>query len=60
MKNMKEKSTDEKASHKSMGRYNPELDKFVGIDLFPEKTAKARTILEKYPVPEHLLKRSSK
>lgn len=57
---MKEKSTDRSASDKSMGTYNPELDKFVGIDLFPEKTAKARAILEKYPVPEHLLKRSSK
>lgn len=41
-------------------RHNPALDKWEGIDLFPEKTAKAREILTKYPFPEHLLKRSKK
>lgn len=41
-------------------RYNPDLDKWKNVDLFPVKTAKAREILEKYPVPEHLLNRSSK
>lgn len=42
------------------GSYDPALDKWDNVDLFPEKTAKARVILEKYPIPEHLLKRSSK
>lgn len=61
MKTMKETSAkSSKTSGKSMGTYNPELGKFEDIDLFPEKTAKARAILEKYPVPEHLMKRSSK
>jgi hypothetical protein len=60
MKGMKQTATKREVSKRSMGTYNPELDKYEGIDLFPEKTAKARAILEKYPVPEHLLKRSSK
>ena len=38
-------------------RHNPELDKWDGIDLFPEKTAKAKEFLAKHPFPEHLLKR---
>ena len=40
-------------------KHNLALDKWADIDLFPEKTAKAKAILEKYPVPGHLLKRPS-
>ena len=42
------------------GLYDPAFDKWDNVDLFPEKTAKARAMLEKYPVPGHLLKRPSK
>lgn len=58
MKTKKEIATRLDTSTKSMGTYNPELDKFVGVDLFPEQTARAREVLSKYPIPEHLLKRS--
>ncbi|SDE52888.1 hypothetical protein SAMN04487996_105289 [Dyadobacter soli] len=53
---MKEHSNNPKGR-----KYNgetPNLNELQGIDLFPKKTAKAREILAKYPVPEHLLKRS--
>lgn len=59
MKEKKQTSGMIEATGKSMGTYNPELDKYVGIDLFPKKTAKAKAFLEKHPIPEHLLKRSS-
>ena len=40
--------------------YNPSLDKWESVDLFPAKTAKARETLGKYPIPEYLLRNSSK
>ena len=43
-----------------IGKYNPELDKYVDIDLFPEKTAKAREMLKNAPLPTELLNRKVK
>lgn len=59
MKTKKEIATRLDTSTKSMGTYNPELDKFVGVDLFPEKTARAREILAKAPWPSRDEKPSS-
>lgn len=42
------------------GTYNPELDKFEDIDLFPEKTAKAREMLKNTPLPPELQNRQVK
>lgn len=42
------------------GRYNPELDKYVDLDLFPEKTAKAKEMLSKAPLPPKLQNRQVK
>jgi hypothetical protein len=55
---MKEQADKPKGKKYTGG--TPNLNELEGIDLFPKKTAEARAILEKYPVPEHLLKRSSK
>lgn len=60
MKEKKQTSGTIEVTDKSVGIYNPELDKYVGVDLFPEKTARAREFLSKHPIPEHLLKGSSK
>lgn len=42
------------------GRYNPELDKYVGVDLFPEKTARAKEMLKNAPLPPELQNRQVK
>ncbi|WP_342084153.1 hypothetical protein [Dyadobacter sp. OTU695] len=43
----------------SAPKHNPSLDKWDGVDLFPEKTAKAREILAKTPWPPRDEKSSS-
>lgn len=58
MKAKKEITTKFDVSYKPKGIYNPELDKFVGVDIFPEQTARARELLTKYPIPENVLKRN--
>ena len=35
--------------------YNPELDKYSNVVLFPEKVARANEILKKAPVPKWIL-----
>jgi hypothetical protein len=37
-------------------RYNPELDKYSNVNLFPEKVARANEILKKCPPPKDLFK----
>jgi hypothetical protein len=53
-------STEIRTSDEPLGTYNPELDKFEGIDLFPKKTAKAREMLKNAPLPPELLNRQTK
>jgi len=38
--------------------YDPELDKYKDIVLFPEKLARANEILEKYGMPEEYIQRN--
>lgn len=52
--------TERKTSDLPSGTYNPELDKWEGVDLFPKKTAKAREMLEKAGLPPQLRDRQVK
>ncbi len=36
-------------------KYNPELDKYEGVILFPEKYKRAKEFLEKHPLPDFIL-----
>jgi hypothetical protein len=36
-------------------KYNPELDKYKDVILFPEKVARANEILKKSPIPKWIL-----
>lgn len=49
-----------KDSDEPQGTYNPKLDKFEDIDLFPEKTAKAREMIKNTALPHKLLNRQVK
>ena len=51
---------ESKDSDELKGTYNPELDKFEDIDLFPEKTAKAREMLKNVSLPPELQNRRVK
>ncbi|MHA4741532.1 hypothetical protein [Dyadobacter sp. MSC1_007] len=57
---MKGTPTENEISNKTQGTYNPELDKFVGVELFPEKMAKAREMLKNTPLPPQLRDRQVK
>ncbi|MCF0070882.1 hypothetical protein LZD49_10400 [Dyadobacter sp. CY261] len=46
--------TEMGTSRTSEGTYDPELDKYEGIDMFPKKTAKAREMLKNVPLPPEL------
>jgi hypothetical protein len=48
------------SSETCTGRYNPELDKYVDKEMFPEKMAKAREILAKAGLPPELQNRQVK
>jgi len=39
-------------------KHDPSLDKYDGVDLFPDKTAKANELLSRTGHPENYLKRS--
>jgi hypothetical protein len=38
-------------------KHDPSLDKYEGVDLFPEKTARANEIIKKTGHPESYLKK---
>ena len=57
---MKAASTKSKAYDKSLGTYNPELDKYELTVGFPEKVAKGREMLAKAGLPPELQNRRVK
>lgn len=57
---MKRILTEIETSDRNLGVYNPKLDQFEDIDLFPKQTAKAREMLKRGGLPPELRDRQAK
>ena len=57
---MKSILTETETSHKRLGTYNPELDKYERTVGFPEKVVKGREMLAKAGLPPELQNRHIK